>query len=81
MKLALEQTGNYPLSRYMLHSEITEEILKQITYKFTIMAFPDTIENAPVDDDTNYTVMASNIMKGTARLTPETSFTPGSFPA
>jgi ADP-ribosylglycohydrolase len=59
----LKKTGNYPLNRYIKQSEITEDILKAVNYKFPCKTFPDTIKNAPSDDDTNYTVMASNIIE------------------
>lgn len=68
----LKETGNYPLKRYIKRGEITEEILKNSGYKFPCNAYVDTIDSAPVDDDTNYTVMGQRIIENFGRnFTPE----------
>lgn len=59
----LKMTGNYPMARYVNQSELTEDILKKIEYTFTCKTFPDTIEIAPIDDDTNYTIMGTKIIE------------------
>ena len=53
----LKETGNYPLSRYMLSTDITDEVCSH--YRFTLRNKPwaDTVDGMPVDDDTNYTVL------------------------
>lgn len=72
LNFVLKNTDNYPLKRYMNQYELTDDILKQVTYKFPVRIFPDNIENAPADDDTNYTVMASNIIDKYGKdFTPE----------
>lgn len=53
----LKETNNYPMNRYILLSDMTEEILKKYTYPLKSRCFADDIKNAPADDDTNYTVL------------------------
>ncbi|HHX71348.1 MAG TPA: ADP-ribosylglycohydrolase family protein [Clostridiales bacterium] len=55
----LQQTGNYPLKRYIRADELTEEIISACSFKLRGRCFVDTIQIAPFDDDTNYTVMAA----------------------
>jgi len=55
----LKETGNFPLNRYILKKEITEEIAKNCIFPMMEDGFTDTIEEAPADDDTNYTVMSA----------------------
>ncbi|MCI8388352.1 MAG: helix-turn-helix domain-containing protein [Clostridiales bacterium] len=55
----LKQTGNYPMKRYILNSELTDDICDQFNYRLKNKCYPDNISFAPVDDDTNYTVLAS----------------------
>ena len=60
----LKDTGNYPMTRYILKSDITEEIDSK--YKFDFIGkktYPDVIDCAPVDDDTNYVVLAQLLIK------------------
>ena len=59
----LKQTDNYPLHRYICHSELTEEILGQYKYPLASREFADEINGMPVDDDTNYTVLAQIIIE------------------
>ncbi|MBE6811863.1 MAG: ADP-ribosylglycohydrolase family protein [Ruminococcaceae bacterium] len=58
----LKETDNYPLHRYPLSSEITKEIASH--YKFMLCGKPyaDTMDGMPVDDDTNYLVLAQKIV-------------------
>ncbi len=58
----LKETDNYPLHRYPLSSEITKEIASH--YKFMLRGKPyaDTVDGMPVDDDTNYLVLAQKIV-------------------
>ena len=54
----LQDTGNYPMHRYILRSDFTENILARFDKGFPTRCWADNISCAPVDDDTNYTVMA-----------------------
>ncbi len=58
----LKDTGNYPMKRYILRSELTDEILDKYKFRLRDRAYPDTISCAPVDDDTNYTVLGQMII-------------------
>lgn len=55
----LKETGNYPMGRYILSSDITDEISKKISFNLKDKCWADTLSCAPADDDTNYTVLAS----------------------
>ncbi len=55
----LSLTGNYPMHRYITDSELFEDICRQIAFHLKGRCYPDTIARAPVDDDTNYTVLNS----------------------
>ena len=58
----LKETGNYPLHRYLLSSDMTREVCAH--YKFMLRGKPyaDTVDGMPVDDDTNYVVLAQKIV-------------------
>ena len=58
----LKETGNYPMHRYIYKSDITEEIQAKYEYNFMGSRFADEITCAPIDDDTNYTVMAMKLI-------------------
>ena len=63
----LKDTGNYPMTRYIMKSDVTEEIDGK--YKFDFIGakgrktYPDVIKFAPIDDDTNYVVLAQLLIK------------------
>ena len=59
----LKETGNFPMHRYILASDITDEIDKKFSWRFRGRCYPDTLECAPVDDDTNYTVLALKLIE------------------
>ncbi len=59
----LKETGNYPMSRYIRKSEITEEMCGRYEYPLRSVCYADTIDRAPADDDTNYTVMAQMMIE------------------
>lgn len=53
----LKETGNYPMHRYIREADLTEEIYEKTKFRLRGRTFSDSIECAPVDDDTNYTVL------------------------
>jgi ADP-ribosylglycohydrolase len=55
----LKATGNYPLQRYIRQADLNDEIYGNCKFPLKGHCFSDTIDEAPVDDDTNYTVMAA----------------------
>lgn len=59
----LKETGNYPMHRYILRSDLTDEILKKYTYGFAARDYADEIDGMPVDDDTNYTVLYQEVVE------------------
>ena len=54
----LKETGNYPLSRYIYRSDLTEEICEKYSeFPFKEKLYADEINCMPWDDDTNYVVL------------------------
>lgn len=68
----LKETGNYPMHRYILSTDITNEICQKTSYNLKGKCWADTILSAPADDDTNYTVLASILIDKYGK-----DFTPG----
>lgn len=58
----LKSSGNYPMSRYVLSSDITAEMIETYDFWLRDKAWADVIKCAPVDDDTSYTVIAQIII-------------------
>ena len=59
----LKETGNYPMHRYILHSDLDKVDLIKYKFGFHGRCFADTIDGMPVDDDTNYTVLYQEIIR------------------
>lgn len=59
----LTSTNNYPLSRYVVSSDITEEMIGSYDFWLKDKAWADVIEYAPVDDDTTYTVLSQILIE------------------
>lgn len=59
----LKETGNYPLSRYVLKSDITDDMHSRYKFWLKDKAYADTVDGMPVDDDTNYVVLAQKIIE------------------
>ena len=59
----LKETDNYPMHRYIKHSEITDEICDKYKFRFRGRCYADTVCGMPVDDDTNYMVLAQKIVE------------------
>ncbi len=67
-----KDTGNYPLSRYMT-SDIGEELrakygvedklVGRTSYGLDYVAWGNNVNSMPVDDDTNYTVLALKVVE------------------
>lgn len=55
----LKESNNFPLNRYLEHSELPEVMPDNASWLKTGRNYVDEIECAPFDDDTNYTVMAN----------------------
>ncbi len=67
----LRETGNYPMHRYILRSDLTDELLNKYTFGFASRCYADDGDGMPVDDDTNYTVLYQRVIQEYGR-----NFTP-----
>lgn len=63
----LKETGNYPMHRYMLSSDITDEVCSHYSFNLKNKDYGDTADGMPVDDDTNYVVLAQKIVENNGR--------------
>ena len=54
----LRETGNLPMHRYILSEDITDKVREMIQFDTRNKCFADTVDCMPVDDDTNYVVLA-----------------------
>ncbi len=59
----LKETDNYPMHRYILHSDLNDDILSKYSFRFAKGCCADKIDGMPVDDDTNYVVLAQQIIE------------------
>lgn len=59
----LKETGNYPMHRYVYSTDITNERADRYQFQFRGRCYADTIVEAPVDDDTNYTVLCQKLVE------------------
>ncbi|MBE5787048.1 MAG: helix-turn-helix domain-containing protein [Clostridiales bacterium] len=59
----LKETDNYPMHRYILKKDLKEENLEKYGYPFAHRCYADDIDGMPVDDDTNYMVLAQEIIE------------------
>ncbi len=53
----LKESGNYPMHRYILSTDVTDEVKDKYKYNLKSRPFADKIDRMPADDDTNYTVL------------------------
>lgn len=56
----LKETGNYPMHRYILKADMTDDIREKYVVNYF---FADDIDGMPVDDDTNYTVLYQKVIE------------------
>lgn len=59
----LKETGNYPMHRYILRTDLTDEIVGKYKYRLSGRPYADEIDGMPVDDDTNYVVLAQELVE------------------
>lgn len=59
----LRETDNYPMHRYIYKSELSNEILSKYKFPFASRMYADEIDGMPIDDDTNYTVLAQVLIE------------------
>lgn len=58
----LKETDNFPMYRYIYKTDLTDEISKKYKFPFRSKVYADDIDGMPVDDDTNYVVLAQLII-------------------
>ena len=63
----LKSTGNYPMHRYILSSDITDEMCDSYDFCLSGKCYADTVDGMPVDDDTNYVVLAQRVIDESGR--------------
>ena len=63
----LKETGNYPMHRYILSTDITDEVCSHYKFWLRNKPYADTVDGMPVDDDTNYVVLAQQIVEDCGR--------------
>lgn len=59
----LKETDNYPMHRYIYRSDLTNERIAKYKFGFSGRSYADEIDGMPVDDDTNYVILAQEIIK------------------
>ncbi len=63
----LKETGNYPMHRYILSTDITDEVCSHYKFYLKNKPYADTVDGMPVDDDTNYVALAQRIVEDYGR--------------
>ncbi len=63
----LKESGNYPMHRYVLSTDATDEVCGRYGYGFAIVPYVDKCGRMPADDDTNYTVLAQELINSRGR--------------
>ncbi|MBQ0125792.1 MAG: ADP-ribosylglycohydrolase family protein [Clostridiales bacterium] len=53
----LKSSDNYPMHRYILSTDITEQMIANYKFKLASRCYADKVTSMPADDDTNYTVL------------------------
>lgn len=61
----LKESNNYPMYRYIVSSDLNESTVDNYKYPFRNKDgwFADNSDGMPVDDDTNYVVLAQEVIK------------------
>ncbi len=59
----LKETGNYPMHRYIYRRDLNNIDLTKYRFNFANRIYADEINGMPVDDDTNYVVLAQKVIE------------------
>ncbi len=59
----LKETGNSPMTRYILKSDVDGVNVNNYTFPLANKCYADVVDGMPVDDDTNYTVLSQEIIE------------------
>lgn len=63
----LKETGNYPMHRYILSTDITDEVCSHYKFFLKNKPYADIVDGMPVDDDTNYVALGQRIIEDYGR--------------
>lgn len=58
----LKETDNYPMHRYIYKKDLNTETVGKYKFGFLRRCYADEIDGMPMDDDTNYVVLAQEII-------------------
>lgn len=72
----LHASDNYPMHRYILSTDVTDELAQRIRFHLRSRPYADRIHQMPADDDTNYVVLAQQMIARYGR-----DFTPANMAA
>ena len=67
MKKILTRTGNYPLHRYVDREDVENIDLSDVGHVIKQLAYPRDFNRMPPDDDTNYMLIAYEVLKRNGR--------------
>ena len=59
----LKDTGNFPMHRYILRSDLSRGTPTDFKQAMHCRCFADEIDGMPIDDDTNYTVLYQEVIE------------------
>ena len=59
----LKQSGNYPMHRYILSTDVSDEMCETFKFNLRNKCYADTVHGMPVDDDTNYIALGQLIIE------------------
>lgn len=59
----LKETDNFPMHRYIHHTDLNDDIINKYQFRFANRCYADTVSGMPVDDDTNYVVLAQELIE------------------
>lgn len=59
----LKETDNFPMHRYICRTDITNETIDKYNFSFANRCYADEIDGMPTDDDTNYVVLAQELIR------------------
>ncbi len=48
--------------RYILHSDLSDHIIGKYRFRLANRCYADKVDGMPVDDDTNYVVLAQQVI-------------------
>lgn len=59
----LKETDNFPMHRYIYRNDLATVDLTKYKFNFANRVYADEIDGMPVDDDTNYVVLAQKVIE------------------